>query len=139
MAFPSHRPQQIEFIQQRNRSDCGTACVAMLAGLMYDTVRSLMRRSRGGSYPDDVLEVLEDLGFEWREVSSLPGRGGALVALQWRDEQYGGHYVVWDSRRKQFLDPLHGVVGKRDMMKHAAVDHIWTVVRKKPAAEENPT
>lgn len=131
MRFPSHQPRQIEFIQQRTKSDCGVACIAMLAGLMYEIVYSLIGRPRGGAYPDDVLETLEELGFESREVAKLPKRGAALVAIHWKNEELSGHFVVWDARRRQFLDPLHGVIGQREMLKFAGMEHIWTITKEK--------
>ena len=132
MQFPSHRPRQIEFIQQRTKSDCGVACIAMLAGLLYESAHGLIGRPKGGLYPDDVFETLEDLGFECHEVYKLPKRGAALVAIHWKEKDtLSGHFVVWDSRRKQFLDPLHGVIGQRDMLRFAGLEHIWAVTKEK--------
>lgn len=136
MRFPSHRPRQIEFVQQKTKSDCGVACVAMLAGLMYESVHSLIGRPRGGAYPDDILETLEELGFEYREVPKLPKRGMALVAIHWKGEELSGHFVVWDSRRGQFLDPLHGVIGQREMLRCAGMEHIWKITRDKDMEEK---
>jgi len=105
----------------------------MLAGLMYESVFSLIGRQRGGIYPDDVLDILEGLGFGYREVSKLPKRGAALVAIHWKEKELSGHFVVWDSRRGQFLDPLHGAIGQREMLKFAGIEHIWAITRKKNA------
>lgn len=132
--FPPHRPRQIEFIQQRSKADCGIACVAMLAGLLYESVRSVVGNVRSLAHPESMIEMLEDLEMECEESSKLPARGTALVALQWNDHRLPGHYVVWDSRRKQFLDPRSGVVNRRDMMRFAKIDHIWTV-RKRTVKE----
>ncbi len=78
-----------------------------------------------GLYPDDVLEVLEDLGVGCQGVAALPKRRPALVAVGWLSEGFCGHYMVWDPTRGQFLDPLHGLVGRRDLSKFCAIEHIW--------------
>jgi len=125
----------MEFIQQRRKSDCGIACVAMLSDKMYGDVAALFKAmkktTRGGLYPDDVLEVLEELGCDYSELKDLPKRGKALVAVQWKDESLSGHYIVWDSKRKQFLDPLHGVINKRDMLKLVEIEEIWKIRKEK--------
>lgn len=129
--FPSHSPQGLEFIEQRGKTDCGVACIAMLSKRLYSEIISLFPhlKVKDGLYPDDVLEALEDLGYNYQEVSSLPKRGSALVAIEWKEKKISGHYVVWDSKRKQFLDPLHGVVKKREMLKFAQIEHTWRITR----------
>lgn len=129
LSFPIHDPRRIEFIQQRKRWDCGVACVAMLAGLLYDDALSLFAHFGHGSglFPDDVLEVLEDLGLPAKAASGLPKRQPALVAVDWMEEGLSGHYVVWDPGRRQFLDPLHGLVGRRELLRLCRIEHVWTI------------
>jgi len=112
--------------------DCGIACTAMLAGLLYDDALPFFNDfdHANGLYPDDVLEVLDDLGIPCRSMHSLPKRQPALVAVNWRDEELGGHYVIWDPDRKQFLDPLHGLIGRRELLRLCRVEHIWSAGRK---------
>ena len=127
--FPRHKPKNIEFVEQRKKNDCGVACMAMLTRRMYGEIVFLfpqLKRKRSSLYPDDVLEFLEDLSYEHKEVKKIPSKGDALIAVQWKKER-GGHYVVWSGKRKQFLDPLHGLVDKEDMLKHAEIDYIWRV------------
>lgn len=130
---PQHKPKQVEFIEQRHKSDCGIACVAMLCGLMYDDVASLYysfkKTTRGGIYPEDIFELLELVNCDCKEVEVLPAKGLALVAIQWKEPNTSGHYIVWDSKRGQFLDPLHGVVNKREMLKLADMEEIWKIKR----------
>jgi hypothetical protein len=133
--FPPHSPKRIEFIQQKSRRGCGIACFAMLVGLLYDDARTYFNRVSDGMYPDDLLEALGGIGLEAEEVKRLPRKRAALVALQWKDESLGGHYVVWDPHRRQFLDPLHGLVERNDMLECADVDHIWAVEAVLPMKE----
>lgn len=104
----------------------------MLAGLLYDDALPFFDGSdhSNGLYPDDVLGVLEDLGISCRSVQRLPRRQAALVAINWRDQDFGGHYVVWDPNRGQFIDPLHGLVGRRELLRACRIEHIWSVGKR---------
>lgn len=131
--FPSHKPKQLEFIEQRGKSDCGIACAAMLANKLYGEVvamiRALQINASRGLCLDEMFELLEEFGYYCKETDKVPKRGRALLTIQWKKEELSGHYIVWDAKRKQFLDPLHGVVGKRDMLKHAEIETIWKVTK----------
>lgn len=104
----------------------------MLSGLLYDDVLPFFNDfdHDNGLFPDDVLEVIEDLGISCRSVCGLPKRQPALVAVSWTDEEFGGHYVVWDPNRKQFIDPLHGLVGRRELLHLCKIEHIWSTGKK---------
>jgi hypothetical protein len=106
----------------------------MLAGKIYDDMAAVFdglgTSTKKAMYPDDLFEALEELGFDYQEVDVFPKRGKALVAVQWKHKGLAGHYIVWDCKRKQFLDPLHGVMGKREMLKHATIDCIWRIIRR---------
>jgi len=132
--FPLHGPKQLEFIQQRNKKDCGVACAAMLVDKLYDDMAAIFNglgmSTRRALYPDDLFEALEEVGFDYEEIDSLPKHGRALVAVQWKHKGLSGHYTVWDSKRKQFLDPRHGVMGKREMLKHASIEYMWRIIRR---------
>ena len=131
--FPSHKPKQVEFIEQRNKADCGIACAAMLSNRLYGEVfavsQALEISTRKGMHLDQMFELLEELGYYCQEYGSLPKNGKALVTIQWKEKGLAGHYIVWDSKRKQFLDPIHGVVNKREMLKLAEIDSIWKVTK----------
>ncbi len=131
MKYPSHNPKQVEYIQQRTKTDCGIACLAMLTDNLYSTIKEIIgKNKRGGMYPDDVLEYLEDLGYEYLEVKNLLKAKVALVALQWKAPGLSGHYIVWDGKRKQFLDPINGVIDKKEMLKFAKIDYIWEIIKE---------
>lgn len=125
-----HNPKQIEFIEQRKKTDCGVACLAMLMGRLYDEILVLFpkfKKTKNGLFPEDILDVLEDSGYYYNEINKMPMKGVALVAIAWKDPDLSGHYVVWDSKRKQFLDPLHGIINKSDLFELAEIEHIWRV------------
>lgn len=127
---PKHNPKQVEFVEQQKKTDCGIACVAMLTNRLYSEIIGIfpeLKRRRGGLYPDDIFEVLDELGYSYREMKRLPRRGPALVAIEWKDPSLSGHYIVWDSKRRKFLDPLNGVMGKREMLKYAKIEYIWRI------------
>jgi len=132
-SFPSHKPKQVEFIEQRKKADCGIACAAMLANRLYAEVVAVVQvmhiSTNKGMCLDKMFELLDEFGYFCREVDKLPQKGRALVTIQWKEKSMSGHYVVWDSRRKQFLDPLHGVIGKREMLKYAEIESIWKVTK----------
>jgi ABC-type bacteriocin/lantibiotic exporter with double-glycine peptidase domain len=129
--FPTHNPKQIEFVEQRRKTDCGIACVAMLTYSMYNKALGLFeaigKSIRGGLYPEDVIEVLEIYGYSVKQAEKLPKRGVALVTISWKKKDLPGHFVVWDSKRKQFLDPTFGLVNKKELLNCAKIDDIWII------------
>lgn len=131
--IPSHRPRQIEFIEQRRKTDCGIACIAMLTKNLYEEVVEQfpeLRRSHSGLYPHKVLDILDSFGYDYNEVYKLPRKGAALVAVQWKQPNLSGHYVVWDSKRRQFLDPKHGLINQREMLRLVDVEIIWRINKR---------
>lgn len=102
----------------------------MLSGKLYEDIKPLFSKINGGIYPDDVLEVINNLGFRWKEFKRLPTKGKALVALTWNEEGLSGHYIVWDCERKQFLDPKHGLIDKNEMLEFCKIDYIWKIEEK---------
>lgn len=125
-----HSPKQIEFIQQRKKSDCGIACVAMLVRRLYEDIVTLFPElvRRTGLHLDEITDVLDAFGYCCVESKSLP-RGVALIAIQWKNKRLSGHYVVWDGKRNQFLDPLHGIISKKNMLKVAKMEVILKVTK----------
>ena len=129
MTFPKHNPKQIEYIYQRGKTDCGVACFAMIAGLLYEEARKIFPKTISyGLFPEQLFEKLDDVGFNAVETKFLPKKGIALVTINWKNENLNGHFVVWDSKRKQFLDPIFGVINKDDMLCCAEIEDIWKIV-----------
>lgn len=129
--FPIHKPKQIEFIAQRKKTDCGIACAAMLTYCTYEkaleTSKILRKSIKSGLFLDDLLEILEYLNFSSTLVKKLPKRGCALVTINWKKKNLSGHFVVWDGKRNQFLDPIFGVIEKEDMFESANIEEIWKI------------
>lgn len=139
--FPKHKPKQIEFIQQRHKSDCGIACVAMLTGQLYDIIESLFRSvfrnsTKGGIYPEEMSDMFECFGFSFKPTKVVPKNEKALVGIQWK-KSYSGHYIVWDPKRKQFLDPICGVFTYNDLIKYATIQEMWIIKKKARKNEQN--
>lgn len=108
------------------------ACAAMLTGLLYDDILPFFSKCdhRGGLFPDDVIDVIESLGITCHKIQKLPKRQPALVAIEWSEKVFGGHFIVWDPKRKQFIDPTHGLVGCRKMLRTCRIEHIWSIGKK---------
>jgi len=106
--------------------------VAMLTGLLYDDALPLFRgyNRSNGLFPENVLEVLDDLHMSCHPVRLLPKRQPALVAIEWRKEGLNGHFVVWDPDRGQFLDPRHGLIDRRELLCLCRIEHIWSVGKR---------
>jgi hypothetical protein len=105
----------------------------MLTKHLYDEVIEQfpeLGRSRGGLYPHRVIDILDSFGYDCNEMPRLPQKGAALVAVQWKQPDLSGHYVVWDSKRRQFLDPKYGLINQRDMLKLAEVELIWRINKR---------
>ena len=129
--FPDHKPKQIEFVAQKKKTDCGIACIAMLIYDTYSKVwkvsKSLKKNIAQGLFPEDVIEILEYFGFSAVNVKTLPRKGCALVTINWKKKNLSGHFIVWDGKRNQFLDPTFGVIDKKDMLESADIEEIWKV------------
>ncbi len=130
--FPKHKPKQIELIFQKKKTDCGIACAAMLSFCTYEealgVAKKLKINMKNGIFLDDFFEILECFDLFVRQIKTLPKRGCALVTINWKKKNLSGHFVVWDGKRQQFLDPTFGVINKEDMLESADIEEIWKIV-----------
>jgi ABC-type bacteriocin/lantibiotic exporter with double-glycine peptidase domain len=130
--FPKHKPKQIELILQKKKTDCGIACIAMLVFCSYEVAleaaKKLRISTKNGLYLDDFFEILEFFDYFARQVKMLPKRGCALVTINWKKKGLSGHFVVWDGKRNQFLDPIFGVINREDMLESAEIEEIWKII-----------
>lgn len=135
MKIPSHKPKQLEFIEQRKKADCGIACAAMLCDRLYGDVIAISQalgiKHKKGICLDEMFEIFEEFDRDYNEIFELPTKGRALLAVQWKEQDLSGHYIVWDSKRKQFLDPLYGIISKREMLKLIHIDSIWRITKRR--------
>lgn len=101
-------------VVQKDRDGCGVACVAMLAGVTYRQAKDVM-------FGDDSVSLTStaDLYNALKVLRKRPS-GKRLVPLRtqsYRDLDTNAllkvgrpgkswwHWIVWDAKRKKFLDP----------------------------------
>ncbi len=124
------------FIRQRNKSDCGVACLAMLCDVTYDEAKETIPWRRRGVIGGTVTKQLRigalKLGYltsstpqhrlkvvrkpdTWEGMPvpmtsdwwyTIPNN--SLVKIQWGDSPGGDwHWVVW--KKEKIYDPARGV------------------------------
>lgn len=103
----------MELIKQIHRTSCAIACVAMIAGTTYkDAIKKVLpRKKKHSDYGATVINIVKGLmrlGFMptfafKKNVKLNKLKRNAILLLQEND--YDGHAVVWDAKRKAILDP----------------------------------
>ena len=82
----------------------------------------------------EVLELeLENIirrEFPYDEIKEVPKgvNGPDLIQVVKNDRGKVCGTIVWESKRKQFLDPIFGVINKDDMLCCAEIEDIWKIV-----------
>jgi hypothetical protein len=106
-------------VQQKNESDCGVACVAMLARVSYDEAYTAVygEGRKGLTSSGKLRATLTKLGRPpvegrmvskgTRTLSSLPH--DALLKVQ-PLKCSTKHWVVWEKKRQMKLDPYHSTM-----------------------------
>lgn len=101
---------KIRSVRQRYRSDCGVACVAMVAGVPYQLAFSELgfseKDSRFYTRHGQLAKALENLGClvqrrrfrSWEDIS-----GWAILPVNHRCSRQHFHWVVYDGNT--VLDP----------------------------------
>jgi len=136
--IPKHNPNQIELVEQRKKTDCGIACVAMLTYNTYYYILGFTRclgiNIKKGLFPEQMFLILEELNFECISTDKISIRKPSLIALSWKDKNCNnGHYVIFDVQRNKILDPLFGIYNLKELKKCAEIEFIWGVRKlKKP-------
>lgn len=110
----------MRLVKQLDPCGCVPATIAMLTNKSYNSCKLLFSnkkqwKTRGTSLGQAKI-VLQKLGFKVFERSNL-GKSNALVVL---NDDYltnkiwnGMHAVVWDAKRKIFLDPMSNKISNR--------------------------
>ena len=111
------RRWDIKALRQRKSTDCGIACVAMLANCFYsDAKRTLFPNGPGKNgyvtTKDQMRMALLQLGVITSRRLVRCGRDisltrDALLATNYRSSDDEWHWAVWDSKRKKILDPYY--------------------------------
>jgi ABC-type bacteriocin/lantibiotic exporter with double-glycine peptidase domain len=105
----------MRMIKQRNETDCGIACLAMLASISWAQAKHALfgKRRRKGFYTtkDEMRAALIRFGVitskrlvvcrnPERLERDAPLRTNVLANGNW-------HWAVWDAKRKKVLDPYY--------------------------------
>lgn len=113
--------KNIQFIQQLNTSDCGAACLTMIAKYYdrkydIDDIKSLFEFSRIGASLKDIEEISYKIGLKCYSLKVSINELEEFeepVILYWKQE----HFVVFDriiqkDRKKYFIlfDPSYGKI-----------------------------
>ena len=112
---------------QECQTDCGVACVAMLAGVSYGAAKKTLfsRSSPRITSSGKLFAALRKLGkdpqgdrmISLKRINLNDLQYDALVGV-WLDKQYR-HWVVWDASVRKIRDPYKG-------------DHELTVIKYMP-------
>jgi ATP-binding cassette, subfamily B, bacterial HlyB/CyaB len=127
--FWHHLSRRYPFIAQHGGSDCGAACLAMIARywgkhFSINHLRSLINVDRNGASLRGLVNGAEALGFSARPVKA---QFQALMDLQlpaiahWE----GKHYIVVYAINPQWIIVADPAIGQRRLT-HAAFQKDWT-------------
>jgi hypothetical protein len=100
-------------VSQRNPTDCGVCCLAMLLKLPYEKVAQTvfvdyaLRRDFSIRF-EELKEILKSFGKEaeaYAAFGSGPAINGILEISYTEKGLEKWHYLVWDAAVQEFLDP----------------------------------
>jgi len=107
-------------IAQRNRTDCGIACVAMLARVSYEDAKAAFRSSEYGKpiNAKACIRALRRLGVKILSDRFKPLgpdnvetlKHNALLKANMRRKNW--HWVVFDASKKVIIDPASFLIGQ---------------------------
>jgi hypothetical protein len=101
-------------VPQLDKTGCGVACVASVAGVSYAKARRLMFGSSPGSYTDtgDLRSALRKHGVKvgprlipLRTRSYFDLAHHAILKVNVKRSSGYWHWVVWDAVRRRLIDP----------------------------------
>lgn len=100
-------------VTQKRGTDCGIACVAMVAGVSYEEAEKAMgAAAHSRTQVADLRRALRKLGYSLghRSIPVAPERLQYLTfdcILKTKPGPKSGnwHWMVWDSRAQKILDP----------------------------------
>lgn len=100
-------------VTQRERTDCGVACIAMVASVSYeDAQKALGDAAHSRTQVADLRKALDKLGYclGRRSIPIAPEKLQQLTfdcILKTKPGPKSGnwHWMVWDSNAQKILDP----------------------------------
>ena len=122
----------MKLVKQIDKTGCGIACVAMLAGITYSTVRRLMfpdpKTREFYTSTNDVRVALKQLGFDVanrlvpiRRNQLPPITENAIIKMNLKPNTGAWHWAVWDAERRRLLDPRRPPYRRRRYVSHLIV------------------
>ncbi len=137
----------MNLVKQREFGECGIACLAMVTGLDYDTVKEIIDDPAVATYgirTEQMLVALHQAGFtNPHEIFGVPADEARAAILTVPSLNHPGmlHFIVWDG--SNYFDPSAGakeypqdaylVDGHPQVM--AACSIAWTDEPLTPGAE----
>ena len=114
-AVCERRSSKMKKIRQRTETDCGVACLAMLAGISWAEARKVLfgrwRRKNFYTEKEEMRAALRRFGIitAKRLVRCKDPRRLKRDALLNTNLLVDGnsHWAVWDAKRKKVLDPYY--------------------------------
>jgi ABC-type bacteriocin/lantibiotic exporter with double-glycine peptidase domain len=115
---PGHDEETMRLIKQKNQTDCGVACVAMLADVSYAQAERILFGANhiGKSYThkEDLIRGLRNFGITTsghlvrcsKNPKNLKFKQDALIKTN-KLKSGKWHWAVWDSRKQVLLDPYY--------------------------------
>ena len=101
----------LNIIKMPEKKSCSICCIAMLAGLNYDEVKTRIwgnvRPKRLSMNLVEMENALIKVGLNVKKVDKFPLDPHYNMLCQCRSKSYRWwHYIVYDCESKKFLDPL---------------------------------
>jgi len=105
----------MRYVRQRTDTECGIACIAMLADVSYEDARQALfgpkHKGKGRTQKDQMRKALTGFGVITtkrliRCARQPTLKRDALVRANVAPKSGNWHWAVWDARRQRFLDPL---------------------------------
>jgi len=99
-------------VQQLDDDGCGLACVAMVTGKTYPSIRRDYPDGVDGTHLRHLRRLLRKhragcgdrmIPLRTRQPSDLPF--DAIIKINPRQDGKEWHWVIWDHRRRRILDP----------------------------------
>jgi ATP-binding cassette subfamily B protein len=117
------------FVQQQSSSDCGAACLAMIASYWgkqfpLHVLREKAHIGRSGASLKNLATAAEGIGFHARPVRASLGRVAEL-SNPWIAHWQGDHYVVVHQIKAKRVILVDPALGRRSLARQEFLEH-WT-------------
>lgn len=109
----------MKLVKQKTKTDCGVACLAVLAGISWSSARNALfddqRKDNFGTDTQQMRAALKKFGIitskrlvRCKNPSKNPDRLTKDALLHTNKLADGhSHWAVWDAQRMEILDPYY--------------------------------